>query len=378
MFKRLYCNNYRGLVNFEIELDELTLLLGRNGSGKTSVLDVMFALCRLLDGSAKVTDSSIFPERTLTRWQGRKEQTFELDVELDVELDGSVQCVPFTYRLEVEHEEGGRKARINREILAANGQPLFRSDRGTVQLYRDDHSDGPMFLADWSASALARVQPGPDNRMLTRFADFMGRVIVCSLSPASFATEAAEESERLGRDATNFAAWYRHVLQENPGQVAELTSELRKVIVGLDQLSLVKAGLDVRTLMVSFAEEGSKPYSLRLDEISDGQRALIALYALAKLTANQDCALFLDEPENCVALAEIQPWLMEIADSCGESLPQVVMCSHHPELIDYLGHENGILLSRGNGGVTRTSKLKDVSADGVLKLSELFARGWEQ
>ena len=91
MFKRLYCNNYRGLVNFEIEFDELTLLLGRNGSGKTSVRDVMFALCRLLDGSAKVTDNGIFPERTLTRCQGSREQTFELGVELDVELRGSLQ-----------------------------------------------------------------------------------------------------------------------------------------------------------------------------------------------------------------------------------------------------------------------------------------------
>ena len=378
MFKRLYCNNYRGLVNFEIELDELTLLLGRDGSGKTSVLDVMFALCRLLDGSAKVTDSGVFPERTLTRWQSGKEQAFELDVELDVELHGSPRRVPFTYRLEVEHEESSRKARINRESLTANGQPLFRSDRGTVHLYRDDHSDGPMFLADWSESALARVPPGPDNRMLTRFADFMGRVIVCNLSPARFETEAAEESVRLSRDAANFAAWYRHMQLENPGQVAELTAGLRRVIEGFDQLRLVKAGLDVRALMVGFAEDGGKPYSLRLDEISDGERALIALYALAKLTANQDCALFLDGPENFVALAEIQPWLVEIADSCGQSLPQVVMSSHHPELIDFLGRESGILLSRGNGGVTRTSKLKDVSAGGALKLSELVARGWEQ
>lgn len=59
MFKRLYCNNYRSFMKFEIEFDELTLLLGRNGFGKTSVLDAIFALYRLLDGNAKVTDSSI-------------------------------------------------------------------------------------------------------------------------------------------------------------------------------------------------------------------------------------------------------------------------------------------------------------------------------
>ena len=222
------------------------------------------------------------------------------------------------------------------------------------------------------------MQPRADNKKLTRFVDFMGRVTVCSLSSARFETEAAEESVRLSRDATNFAAWYRHIQLESPAQVARLGSELREVIEGFDQLSLVKVGLDVRALMVNFAEEGGKRYSLRLDEVSDGQRALIALYALARLTANQDCALFLDQPENFVALAEFQPWLIEVADNCGQSLPQVVMCSHHPELIDYLGRDNGILFRRGDGGVTRTSKLRDVAADSAPKLSELFARGWEQ
>ncbi len=29
----------------------------------------------------------------------------------------------------------------------------------------------------------------------------------------------------------------------------------------------------------------------------------------------------LDEPENYVALAEIQPWLTELSDACGVSIP---------------------------------------------------------
>ena len=47
-----------------------------------------------------------------------------------------------------------------------------------------------------------------------------------------------------------------------------------------------------------------------------------------------------------VALHEIQPWLLELADACGERVPQAVICSHHPELLDYLGGENGLLLQR--------------------------------
>jgi ABC-type sugar transport system ATPase subunit len=55
------------LVNFELHLQELSLLLGPSGVGKTAVLDIMYALRRLLSGDARVADAHTFPTRTLTR-----------------------------------------------------------------------------------------------------------------------------------------------------------------------------------------------------------------------------------------------------------------------------------------------------------------------
>ena len=48
MLQKLYIDNYKCLVNFDLPLQELSLLLGPSGAGKTSVLDVVFALRRLL------------------------------------------------------------------------------------------------------------------------------------------------------------------------------------------------------------------------------------------------------------------------------------------------------------------------------------------
>ena len=85
MIKRLYVDNYKCLVNFDLPLQELSLLLGPSGVGKTSVLDIVYALRQLLSGDAKVTDRDVFPNRTLTRWQSRNLQVFELDVLLEPE-----------------------------------------------------------------------------------------------------------------------------------------------------------------------------------------------------------------------------------------------------------------------------------------------------
>ena len=369
MIKRLYIDNYKSLVNFELPLQELTLLLGPNGVGKTSVLDVMFALRQLLGGEAKITDPKAFPTQSLTRWQKRNRQVFEVDVVL--EGDG------LRYRLEIDHERTTRKARVALERLESKGKPLFECETGDVHLYRDDHSPGPLYRTDWTESAMARVPPGRDNTLLTRFLEFMRKVIVCGMYPASFETESSTEDPVLKRDARNFASWYRHVLLERQELVPEFTKALQEVIDGFRGIRMEKVGLETRALMVMFDQYGER-YELRLDEISDGQRALIALYSLVRLAEGQGYTLFLDEPDNYVSLREIQPWLIGLADACGGGVPQAVLCSHHPELIDYLAGDRGLVLRRESSGSTIARPSSELSVEGGLKLSEVIARGWEQ
>ncbi len=368
MLKRLYVDNYRCLVNFRLELQELTLLVGPNGSGKSSVLDVLYALRQLLNGAGKVTDPDLFPSRSLTRWQDRTLQIFEATVSLEGEADAS-------YRLEVEHEKESRRARIVLESLKVEQKPLFEFRSGEVQLYRDDHSMSSQYAADWSESAMARVAPRPANQRLTRFLAFMRGVSVCALDPKRFQAESVSEEPLLQTDGGNFASWYRHQIQERQDLILGAVEALRKVVDDFQSIRMERVGSEARAFLVVF-EGASGRYELRLDELSDGQRALIALYALVHLAGEQD-VLFLDEPDNFLALAEIQPWLMTLSDNCGARPRQAVICSHHPELIDYLGGEAGVLLKRESSGSITTHRLRDVPVDGGLKLSEVIARGWE-
>ena len=44
MLTRLYVTNYRCLVNFEFKPSNKQLIIGRNGTGKTTVFDVLALL----------------------------------------------------------------------------------------------------------------------------------------------------------------------------------------------------------------------------------------------------------------------------------------------------------------------------------------------
>ena len=94
------------------------------------------------------------------------------------------------------------------------------------------------------------------------------------------------------------------------------------------------------------------------------------------MAAAQPFTLLIDEPDNFLALSEIQPWLIALSDACGDSEHQAVICSHHPELIDYWGAEKGVLLECANGGATTVRTASSLAAGDGLRLSERIARGW--
>ena len=59
MLKRLYIDNYKCLTNFDIRFEELTLLLGPNGCGKSAVFEVVGKLRDFIRGDARIGE--LFP-----------------------------------------------------------------------------------------------------------------------------------------------------------------------------------------------------------------------------------------------------------------------------------------------------------------------------
>jgi energy-coupling factor transporter ATP-binding protein EcfA2 len=382
MLKRVYASNFRTLINFDVGLDALTLLLGPNGAGKTSIFDVVRLVRDFLRGepvwidgkTISATTTELFPISTLTRWQDVDVQTFELAL--------AGRGGEFVYHLEIEHERLRQRCRVRTEKLTFDGRPLFESslhdNQLTAQLFRDDGSRGPTQLTDWTRSSLPSIQPRPENQLMTWFKERMNRVIVARFNPAVIGARAEDESPTLDWDASNFVAWFRHVANLDLELVAKLRPLLEEVITGLVGLSLDPDGADAKILKARFrvgasAEASSKPFMCRFDELSDGQRVLLMLYTLL-VAAIDDSTICIDEPENFVALREINPWLNMLLDKTQTQSCQAILISHHPELINALAVGSGRWIDRAGDAESRA---QSVSEDGSeLSIAELVARGW--
>jgi predicted ATP-dependent endonuclease of OLD family len=376
MITRLYVDNFRSLVNFEIKFEETNLLLGPNGSGKSSVFDVLRRLRRFIGGETNFAE--VFSSDDLTRWQTNPHQKFEL--ELKTEEYGT-----FLYVLVVEYAEKldgvFTKSKVKEEKLTLGAQILSHTQDGETHLY-DDTGDlsvtielGSFFLSGLSIS--------PErNKKLSCFKQRIEDIVIVRPTPVLMKSESQREAKHLSLRMENFAAWYRYLAQENLEAVQELLAELPRSIPGLKTLNSVSAGENVRILKAVFQTNNKAPKGVEsFASLSDGQKMLIAIYALIIGNKGKHASLFIDEPDNYISIDEIQPWLRLFIDDCGEgeSLAQVVLISHHPEVIDYAALGVPIWFEREPESPTRIRPMQkeddeEKHSAAPLPLSQIIAR----
>lgn len=365
MLNKIHIDNYKSLVNFDLELDRMTILLGENGTGKSTIFEVLRKIQLFLAGEAKVDQLFSFLDRC--RWQNVLTQTFELDF---TALDDRGL---YHYVLVIEHTKEGDKAKVKEEKLFLDGKPLFGFEHGEIQLYNDFSKLGPKFPFDWSQSGLATIYSRQDNKRLTEFKEQLSRMVIAQIIPSMMGTDSSERGEFLpSKNLENYVSWYRNISQDQ-GLVNRLTKTLHDVLENFDSFRFVAYGTKL-LLEAKFSYDDIKnDVTYKLDELSDGQRMLIALYTLLEAARSEHYILCLDEPENFVSLPEIQPWLNAIYDVSSDNKSQALLISHHPEVID-LFSTHARWLERPNGLATRISSLPE--SDDDLRVSEIIARRW--
>ncbi len=373
MISRLRIENYKCFSKFQCQFGAFQLLVGDNGSGKTSVFDVVESLRDVVTRGQSISDA--FPTHTLTAWSTLDVQTFELEVE----GNGG----RYEYQLVIDQDRRTSKSWINCEHLyfyephAEEETPLFVFNGVDAMLYKDDGSDGPSFPFDSARSPLSTIPERPDNKRLTWFRRRMERVFVFSPDSPRMTASSDSEIATPDRQLHQFASWLRHLNQERGNFLSVLSNALADgVLDGLKNIRLERVSEATRTLKLEFEYPGSKPFSLSFDSLSDGQRHLVALYTILIAAIDQDSTVCLDEPDNFVALREIQPWLIQLSEAVEDRNSQCLLISHHSESLNYLAARSGLIFERTDSGAVGVRPF-DWQGEEMLTPAEVVARGWE-
>lgn len=363
MLTRLYIDNFRCFVNFEYKPERKQLLLGSNGSGKSSLLDVVRYLKSFIAG-----DENPFTPSRRTRWQDRPIQVIEIEALLDSEEYG--------YKLEIRFEPESRQSSVNFESLKVSGKRWFEVVNGQLRFFMENGSEDVTKPPDTTRSSLHLSRLS--NRHVQRFMEWLDSVHCFQIDAYFDAMDETADGEDSEPDfeLENIARWYRYLLRTQPAQNVHFLRSLREAMDGFQELRFYPAGGDVERLRAVFQAMDGKLVNYALSELSDGQRYLIALYMVLHFSVARGNTVFIDEPDSFTALREIQPWLKAAEEAVEDHGGQLILISHHPEILNQWALNYGLRFFRENNGYVRTERFK-ADPNGYLQPSELIARGWE-
>lgn len=367
MITRLYANNFRCLVAFETRFDSFGVLCGPNGAGKSSVFDVLRLIRGLGSGDCFLggDGENDLRELEFTNWLDSKVQEFEIGV-----VSGGHA---YEYLIHIEQVASAKTPRIIRERAICDGRILFERDLEGVRLPRADGTQSG-FPLDWRQAALASIQPTGVRREIEELQRTISRLLIIRPNPQSMERESKGEATRPDLEMANLTSWYRTLFQEQEW-VDELRDSLQQVWPDFKAFRLVDVGMNIKAMQLRFGSaNGSNSGDLFLHQLSDGEKSLVGLYMVRAALATRVVETVLaDEPDNYVGLPELQPWVLSMRELL-DAKHQVILISHHPEILSSAGETSGMYLWRDNH--TSPTRMGPLKIPEGMTAGEAIARGW--
>jgi predicted ATPase len=348
--ERLEISGYRPFSGFAADLAPLTVIIGANASGKSSLFDalrlVAFAAENPLPPEIDPRNASVTalfhaggPERidlALTASLGLPQS-----VRYEVSIHGPVGAVRVAReRLTTVPSQDDRKAPF---VLLD-----FSGGKGTVR----DPRERALNLTTWATAPnelALRQASQPLRKTLHRFQRFLASWRFYSgfdVSPQAAVRRSAhiEENPVLAEDGSNLSAVLSSLILEHREAWEELETHLRSVIPTFLSLGVKPQG--ARGMAIgTFRERGVKD-TLTLGDLSDGTLRLLCWLALA-VSPNAPPLMCLDEPE--IGLhPRVLPTLAG-AFKMATARSQVLIATHSPHLLAQFALDDIAVMRKEDG-----------------------------
>lgn len=337
MIRRLYIHNFRCLENFELPVSGLSsvLLIGNNGSGKTTVGLGLGILQKIARGTNRVGD--LVKPKDFAR--GRKDvpMRFEIEVELDAKV--------YQYVIAFELPKGFKELRVLEENLMVDEEPVYAREVAQVTTAKTGQEKGARFVIDWHLVGLPIVQERSPQDPLFIFRQWLAHLLILRPIPDLISGDSDHETLQPNPHVTDLAAWFSGLLASWPAAYSRIDEHLRQVMPDLKDIRNPVVGTDSRNLVVQFTgDQASLP--IPFADLSDGEKCfMICALVLAASDAYRPLVCFWDEPDNYLALSEVGHFVLALRRAF-QSGGQFIATSHNPEAIRRFSDENTLVLFR--------------------------------
>jgi predicted ATPase len=359
--EQLIIRNYKVLADIQlgqpnrkdqaaVKLNQLTVFLGPNGVGKSTLFDVFgfLAQCLQTNVSDALAQRGGFNEVHSRQKTGGLQFSIKYRDQADDPL--------MTYDLHIKESHGRPIVALERLSWrrGKTGQPFiflnFEYGKGTAvtgEIESDDRRteqqvDRPDILA---IKGLGQLATYPRIASLRRFIE--GWFLSYFVPNRARELPDLGYAEHISREGDNLSNYTRYLRDYHPERFRAILEQLSRRIPRLEEVDALQTA-DGRVVLQFKDKPFSQPFISRF--VSDGTLKMFAYLALLN-DPNPPPLLCIEEPENGLHPQLLQVLVEEFRQHSQHT--QVFISSHSPLLVNYLKPDELWLLDRDSQGYTK-------------------------
>ncbi|MGD0359425.1 MAG: AAA family ATPase [Bryobacteraceae bacterium] len=373
-FQDISIKGFRRLADVQLELRPLSVLIGANGIGKTSVLDALWLLARSAQGSLNVSISELGGLPGLTTYDRADGLAFEISMSVE-------QHPPLCYSLRLTPQ--GLGYNIDGETLSQQRRPepppfMYITARGpSIRYFKEDEQRlaQPAWSHDLLETSLSQVP-----KMYREPEEFRQRLAsstsyhVLNVDPRSPVRlpQPMRPATLPGKNGEDLVSCLYYLRETDRDRFESIEDALHTAFQGFERLEFppVAAG----TLAMSWRDKNlSKP--LYTNQLSEGMLRFLWLATLLQ-SPGLTALTLIDEPE-----VSLHPELLSLLSDLfreASTRTQLVIATHSDRLVRFLKPSEVVVMDATDDGMAKLTWADKLNLDEWLaeySLGEVWRRG---
>ncbi len=356
MFRKLKVDNFKSLVNFSIDFSPMSVIIGNNATGKSSVLQAIDFLC-----SSVKEDFGIMLERrgwSADNIKSKLINSNKIHFESNILLYSDEGDLSYDWKMVLSIYTGKNEVSLLSESLVCNGEELLVYQKGKDGRIKDEYKDInilPRALVIHSSVLRMLNRDEKLDFRIKRFVDFLEKSASFEmLSPNEMRLSSRGVKKSIGMSGKNLPSFIKQMTSEQKKSfMNKLTFLLGDRISGVDAKTQGKPGW---TQIDSVEKYKNKEIHVSSKEMSDGMLRLLAFVAISEIKES-NATMLLDEVENGVNTNYAEQLLELLGKMYEERGHQLILTTHSTVFMDYIPPENIVYLYRDDDGYTKSVQL---------------------